>query len=126
MEIRNLAREHEYISSQKPPYVPWQKNFTPEEYKTWMGYHEQSVRYHRLLNGQMVYEMGERVKNVLARNGIFTDYDLIRHSPQQLLSFTNFGIKSLNQVVRILALHGYTLKEEENGNINRRTNRQTH
>jgi DNA-directed RNA polymerase alpha subunit len=109
MEIRNLAREHEYITSQKPPYMKWEKNQTPDQCEAWLENYEANERYQRLLKGQMLYEMGERVRNVLARQGIVTDYDLLRHTQDELLEFTNFGHGSLHEVIRVLDLHGYVM-----------------
>ena len=109
METRNLAREHEYITLQKPPYLKWEKNQTPDECEAWLENYEANERYQRLLKGQMIWEMGERVKNALARQGIVTDYDLLRHTQYELLEFYNFGQRSLDEVIRVLDLHGYVI-----------------
>ena len=103
MDIRNLAREHEYIWAARPK-TKWSKD--ANEYKIWEKEHAQ---WERLLKSQMLWEMGERVRNVLARQGIRTDYDLLRHTQDQLLEFTNFGYTSLTEVIRVLDLHGYVM-----------------
>ena len=103
METRNLAKEHEYIWASKPK-TPWSKD--PNQYAI---YEKEQAQYLRLLKSQMLWEMGERVRNVLGRQGIFTDYDLLRHTQDQLLSFTNFGHGSLAEVIRVLDLHDYVM-----------------
>jgi len=111
MEIRNLAREHEYIWAAKPK-TKWSKDV--EQHAI---YEKEQKQWERLLKSQMLWEMGERVRNVLARQGIRTDYDLLRHTQDQLLGFTNFGHGSLHEVIRVLDLHGYVMPlGEENGN----------
>ena len=116
MEIRDLAREHEYITATKPPYVAWKQDANPEEMQKWIDNYQAHERWERLLKGQMIWEMGERVRGCLHRNDIVTDYDLLRCTPKQLLRIYNFGKTSLASVNRVLALHGYQLKEENNGN----------
>lgn len=119
MEIRNPAREHEYIMSIKPPYVGWKKDADPQEMQKWIDNEQAHARWAHLLKGQMIWEMGERVRGSLHRNDIVTDYELLRCTPKQLLRIYNFGKTSLASVNRVLTLHGYQLKEENNGNINR-------
>lgn len=109
MEIRNLAREHEYIMAAKPPYMAYKKDADPQEIQKWLDNYRDHERWQRLLKGQMIWEMGERVTGNLHRNNIVTDYQLLKCTSQQLLRIPGFGKTSLASVRRVLTLHGYTL-----------------
>ena len=100
MQYRNLGAEHDYIMQcqQEARNTPFG---SPER-----------LKLDRAVRGQMIYQMGERIANACARNGVWTDYDLLRKTPAELLRFTNFGAVSLETVKEVLSIHGYELAKE--------------
>jgi DNA-directed RNA polymerase alpha subunit len=100
MQYRNLAAEHDYIMQCK-------KEGQKAEYGS-----PERLKFDRALRGQMIYQMGERVANACARNGVWSDYDLLRRTPAELLRFSNFGAVSLETVKEVLSIHGYELAKE--------------
>jgi DNA-directed RNA polymerase alpha subunit len=100
MQYRNLAAEHDYIMQcrQEGRNAPYDSG--------------QALKFDRALRGQMLYQMGERIANACHRNGVWSDYDLLRKTPAELLRFTNLGVVSLKEIERILSIHGYELAKE--------------
>jgi DNA-directed RNA polymerase subunit alpha len=58
-------------------------------------------------------ELTERPRNCLKRASINTIGDLIERTPEDLLSITNFGQKSLDEVVERLAQRGLELRKRD-------------
>lgn len=54
-----------------------------------------------------------RILNTLARMGVTTIGELIRQTPLNLMSWKNFGDKSLAELTRLLDLHGLSLTSDE-------------
>jgi hypothetical protein len=82
------------------------------------GGRTRNERMDELKDGATLWEAGlfsNRVNRVLQRNGINTLDELCRKEPQELVSFPNFGMRSLREVDQVLAEMGRRLGDTDDG-----------
>ena len=77
--------------------------------------HEELQRKLKLITAEIGLQL--RTTNCLEEQGIFTVQDLLNSDPSRLLSISNFGEKTLEEVYLALELIGFYRKSRQKKNV---------